>query len=47
VVEVRFLYAHRESGSIYQPVYLGPREDIPAEDCTTDQLKFKPEPATA
>ncbi len=41
VVESRYLYAHRESGSIYQPVYLGPRDDIPAEECTTDQLKFK------
>jgi len=45
VVEVRFLYAHRASGSVYQPVYLGPRDDIPPEDCTTDQLKFKPEPS--
>jgi hypothetical protein len=41
VVEVRYLYAFPESGSIYQPVYLGPRDDIPAEDCTVDQLKFK------
>jgi bifunctional non-homologous end joining protein LigD len=47
VVEVRYLYAHRESGAIYQPVYLGPRDDIPAEECTVDQLKFKPETATA
>ncbi len=42
VSEVRYLYAHRESGAIYQPVYLGPRDDIPAEECTVDQLKFKP-----
>jgi len=42
VVEVRYLYAFRESGSIYQPVYLGKRCDIPAADCTTDQLKYKP-----
>lgn len=41
VVEVRYLYAHRQSGSIYQPVYLGPRTDIPATDCTVEQLKFK------
>jgi bifunctional non-homologous end joining protein LigD len=41
VVEVRYLYAFRESGSIYQPVYLGKRCDIPATECTTDQLKYK------
>ena len=47
VCETRYLYALKQSGSIYQPVYLGPRTDIPATDCTVDQLKFKPEPATA
>lgn len=47
VVEVRYLYAHRESGAIYQPVYLGPRDDIPADECTVDQLKFKAEPLAA
>ena len=41
VVEIRYLYAFRESGSIYQPVYLGKRCDIPAAECTTDQLKYK------
>jgi bifunctional non-homologous end joining protein LigD len=45
VVEVRYLHAHRQSGVVYQPVYLGPRDDIPAGDCTVDQLKFKAEPA--
>ena len=43
VVECRFLYAFRESGSIFQPVYLGLREDIRAEECTTSQLKYKAE----
>jgi bifunctional non-homologous end joining protein LigD len=43
VVEVRYLYAHRPSGSIYQPTYLAPRTDIPPTDCTVDQLKFKPD----
>jgi len=43
VVECRYLYAFRESGSIYQPVYLGVREDIRAEECTTAQLKYKSE----
>ena len=41
VVEVRFLYAMPESHALYQPVYLGPRADIPAHDCTLDQLKYK------
>jgi bifunctional non-homologous end joining protein LigD len=43
IVECRYLYAFRESGSIYQPVYRGVRDDIRAEDCTTDQLKYKVE----
>ncbi|RBP38199.1 ATP-dependent DNA ligase [Roseimicrobium gellanilyticum] len=43
IVDCRYLYAFRESGSIYQPVYLGPREDIRAEECTTAQLKYQPE----
>ncbi|MES2657196.1 MAG: WGR domain-containing protein [Verrucomicrobiota bacterium] len=41
IVDVKFLYAFRESGSIYQPVYLGKRCDIPPSECTTDQLKYK------
>ena len=47
VCETRYLYALKQSGSIYQPVYLGPRTDIPAAGRTVDQLKFKPEPATS
>ena len=47
VVECRYLYAFQESGAIYQPVYLGPRDDITAEECTTTQLKYRPEPAKA
>lgn len=42
VVEVRYLYAFAESGSIYQPVYLGPRDDIDPAACVVGQLKFKP-----
>ncbi len=30
VLEVKYLYALRQSGSIYQPVYIGKRSDIPA-----------------
>jgi len=47
VVEARYLYAYRESGSIYQPVYLGERDDISDTDCTTTQLKYKAEPIAA
>jgi bifunctional non-homologous end joining protein LigD len=41
VVDTRYLHAFRESGSIYQPVYLGPRTDIPAAECVVEQLKYK------
>ncbi len=41
VVETAYLYAHKQSGSIYQPVYLGPRADIPEAECCVDQLKYK------
>ena len=43
VVEVRYLYA-RHGGALYQPVYLGQRDDIAMADCTIKQLKFKDEP---
>ena len=41
VVEVRYLYAFPESGVLFQPVYLGRRTDITAEECVIRQLKFK------
>lgn len=41
IVEVRYLYAYRESNALYQPVYLGPRTDIALEECTQAQLKYK------
>lgn len=41
IVEVRYLYARKQSGSLYQPVYLGKRTDIPREDCKQSQLKYK------
>jgi bifunctional non-homologous end joining protein LigD len=47
VIEVRYLHCLRESGSVYQPVYLGRRDDIPADECVTSQLKFKPEAISA
>lgn len=45
VVEVRYLYAFPESGNIFQPVYLGERDDVTTAQCTLNQLKFKPEAA--
>jgi bifunctional non-homologous end joining protein LigD len=41
-VEVRYLYAFPESRSVYQPVYLGRRDDVLRSECTLAQLKFKP-----
>lgn len=41
VVECRYLYANKSSNVIFQPVYLGVREDVPLHECTTNQLKFK------
>jgi bifunctional non-homologous end joining protein LigD len=42
VVEVRYLYAFKESNALYQPVYLGQRKDIEQHECISAQLKFKP-----
>lgn len=44
IVEVRYLYAFR-GGSLYQPVYLGERDDIDPTECVVNQLKFKQEEA--
>jgi bifunctional non-homologous end joining protein LigD len=41
VVEVRYLYAIRESGCLYQPTYLGCRTDVEQLECLATQLKFK------
>jgi len=47
VVEVRFLYAMPGSGALFQPVYLGVRDDIAPAECTHDQLKFRREEVAA
>lgn len=39
VVEIEYLFAHR-TGSVYQPVYLRPRPDQDAGDCSLKQLKY-------
>ena len=43
VVEVRYLYVAAVGGSLYQPVYLGERDDIEPGECTEEaqQLKYK------
>jgi len=43
VVEVRYLYAFKESNALYQPVYLGARTDVGQHECVVSQLKFKGE----
>lgn len=40
VVEIRYLYA-MPSHALYQPVYLGERDDISPEECQLKQLKYK------
>jgi bifunctional non-homologous end joining protein LigD len=42
VCECRYLYAY-PGGSLFQPVYLGPRDDIDPAECLIEQLKYKPE----
>ena len=43
VVEVRYLYVAGIGGSLYQPIYLGVREDIEPNECTAEaqNLKYK------
>lgn len=43
MAEVRYLYAIRGSLALYQPVFLGVREDITPQECTVQQLKFRQE----
>lgn len=43
LVEIRYLYAIPQSHALYQPVYLGCREDVERGDCTLNQLKYKAE----
>jgi bifunctional non-homologous end joining protein LigD len=41
IVEVRYLYAFRESGVLFQSVYLGLRDDVDPGECLVSQLKYK------
>lgn len=40
ICEIRYLYAY-EGGSLYQPVYLGERDDADESACLLSQLKYK------
>lgn len=42
VIEVRYLYAYR-GGSLYQPTYKEPRDDVGHDECVETQLKYKAE----
>lgn len=42
LAEIRYLYAYK-GGSLYQPAYLGERDDLDPADCTLGQLKYKSE----
>ena len=41
VVECKYLYARKASGCLYQPIYLGERDDVGWSNCVQSQLKFK------
>jgi bifunctional non-homologous end joining protein LigD len=41
IIECRYLYAFKESGSLFQPVYIGVRDDLELRDCCVNQLKWK------
>lgn len=42
IIEIRYLYAFK-GGSVYQPTFLNGRDDLNPEECSLEQLKFKPE----
>jgi bifunctional non-homologous end joining protein LigD len=43
VVEIRYLYVNGAGGALYQPVYLGQRDDVTVRECTVakQNLKYK------
>ena len=42
IVEIKYLYC-LPGGSLYQPSYKEPRDDIDADECLMTQIKYKPE----
>jgi bifunctional non-homologous end joining protein LigD len=47
IVEVRYLYAFPESGSLLQRVFLAVRDDLELKEWSVGQLKFKREELVA
>jgi bifunctional non-homologous end joining protein LigD len=47
VIEIRYLYAFKESGVVYQPTYLNTRTDITQLECRAAQLKYKADDSEA
>ncbi len=43
IVEIRYLYVASPGGSLYQPIYLGVRDDVHITDCTFERqgIKYK------
>jgi len=41
IVEVKYLYVVAEGGSLYQPIYLGKRDDVDASECTIKKQHIK------
>ncbi len=37
IIEVRYLYAYK-GGNLYQPTYIGVRDDIGLKDCIISQI---------
>ena len=44
-VEIRYLYVTGVGGSLYQPIYLGVRDDVRVEDCTAERQRIQYRPA--
>jgi len=41
LVEVKYLYVVGKRGSLYQPIYLGVRDDVSASECTIEKQHIK------
>jgi len=41
IIEVKYLYAMPSSNSLYQPSFIGKRDDVSAEECSIEQLEYK------
>lgn len=47
VVEVKYLYAFKATDALFQPVYIGVRNDVQSFECKIEQLKYKSDEAIA